>query len=473
ILAAYEAKGWDVDDNVWLGGSGNPFEPSSRAWPTMSEMIRELDRLIPTYKLGREFEEKYRGSLVSRLRGLTSGTLGEIIDVPESIDWLRLLERRAIIELEALQSGEEKALMMALILGAIHEAIRAIHERDPRFRHLTLVEEAHRLLARPEPGERSRAMAIEAFADMLAEVRKYGEGLIIADQIPAKLIPDVIKNTHTKIVHRLFAEDDRRAMAAAMMMNEAQSDFLPNLATGEAILFCGGWHGPAHVQIENRQLPTSERPLDHATIQQLQAEQLWHERHRYYPHLTKLLERWSAPPGQANAHPQAPHHEATDACHSATGFSQFVRTCRQAARHLLVIAHALEANDHADAAPVIQRVQDRLARLREWLTNGQRCFVCPHPQQPARMMAEVMMAYLQDGNPRPRAQAENPPPLIPHPDDAKAQEKFLDALTVFFTAVINHATSWADFKEAVRATQTSDRVVMHYLLRPLIHFESL
>lgn len=83
------------------------------------------------------------------------------------------------------------------------------------------------------------------------------------------------------------------------------------------------------------------------------------------------------------------------------------------------------------------------------------------------------MAYLQDGNPRPRAQAENPPPLIPHPDDAKAQEKFLDALTVFFTAVINHATSWADFKEAVRATQTSDRVVMHYLLRPLIHFESL
>ena len=79
---------------------------------------------------------------------------------------------------------------------------------------------------------------------MLAEVRKYGEGLIIADQIPAKLIPDVIKNTHTKIVHRLFAEDDRRTMGEAMMMDEEQRDFLPKLQVGEAIVFCGGWHGP-------------------------------------------------------------------------------------------------------------------------------------------------------------------------------------------------------------------------------------
>ena len=43
------------------------------------------------------------------------------------------------------------------------------------------------------------------FADLLAEVRAYGEGLVIAEQIPAKLIPDAIKNTAVKIVHRLPA----------------------------------------------------------------------------------------------------------------------------------------------------------------------------------------------------------------------------------------------------------------------------
>ena len=43
------------------------------------------------------------------------------------------------------------------------------------------------------------------FASFLAEIRAYGEGLIIAEQIPAKIIPDAIKNTAVKILHRLPA----------------------------------------------------------------------------------------------------------------------------------------------------------------------------------------------------------------------------------------------------------------------------
>lgn len=125
-------------------------------------MIRQLDRLIPTYGLGKEFAEKYRGSLVSSLRSLTDGTLGQVLDVPQSIDFQALLERRAVIELEELQGGEEKALLMALLLGSLNEAIRARHARDPEFRQLTLIEEAHRLLSRPEPGDKTAAMAVEA-----------------------------------------------------------------------------------------------------------------------------------------------------------------------------------------------------------------------------------------------------------------------------------------------------------------------
>lgn len=99
---------------------------------------------------------------------------------------------------------------------------------------------------------------------MLAEVRKYGAGLIIADQIPASQAdPGRHQNTHTKIVHRLFAEDDRRAMGEAMMMDEAQRNFLPN--RGRAVVFCGGWHGLAHAAIRNDRAQTdnmSRRALD-------------------------------------------------------------------------------------------------------------------------------------------------------------------------------------------------------------------
>ena len=35
--------------------------------------------------------------------------------------------------------------------------------------------------------------AVELFASMLAEIRAYGEGIIVAEQIPAKLVPDVVE----------------------------------------------------------------------------------------------------------------------------------------------------------------------------------------------------------------------------------------------------------------------------------------
>jgi hypothetical protein len=39
---------------------------------------------------------------------------------------------------------------------------------------------------------------------------------IVAEQIASKLVPDVIKNTAVKIVHRLPVKDDRDAVGATM-----------------------------------------------------------------------------------------------------------------------------------------------------------------------------------------------------------------------------------------------------------------
>ena len=67
---------------------------------------------------------------------------------------------------------------------------------SPGLRHLTVIEEAHRLLRRQETGAPAGAAAhaVEMFAGLLAEIRAYGEGLIIAEQIPDRLVQDVIKN---------------------------------------------------------------------------------------------------------------------------------------------------------------------------------------------------------------------------------------------------------------------------------------
>jgi hypothetical protein len=51
------------------------------------------------------------------------------------------------------------------------------------------------------------------------------------------LIPDAIKNTAVKIVHRLPAADDRDAVGATMNLTPAQSAYLVTLAPGEAAVF--------------------------------------------------------------------------------------------------------------------------------------------------------------------------------------------------------------------------------------------
>src|SRR5205823_297745 len=114
--------------------------------------------------------------------------------------------------------------------------------RSKQLRHLTLVEEAHRLLPNvstqkgdPESAGPRRRM-VEQFANMLAEVRAYGEGLAIVEQIPTKIIPDAIKNTATKIAHRVPAADDRDVLAGAMNVTEEQSPAFAALQPGEAII---------------------------------------------------------------------------------------------------------------------------------------------------------------------------------------------------------------------------------------------
>ncbi len=87
------------------------------------------------------------------------------------------------------------------------------------------------------------------FAGLLAEIRAYGEGLIIAEQIPDRLIQDVIKNTAVKITHRLPAADDRDAVGATMNMTQAQNRFLVTLKPGEAAVFTDGMDFPLLAQM--------------------------------------------------------------------------------------------------------------------------------------------------------------------------------------------------------------------------------
>ncbi|MCQ0014746.1 ATP-binding protein [Actinomadura madurae] len=197
-----------------------------------------------------EITDNVRGFIRVRLSSLRLGTTGRFFEGGHPIDFDALLSRNVVLEIEDVGDDRDKAFLMGTVLVRLVEHLRLRQRRDAStgLRHLSVFEEAHRLLRRTEQAG-AAAHAVETFASLLAEIRAYGEGLIVAEQIPSKLVPDVIKNTAVKIVHRLPAKDDRDAVGATMNITEAQSQFLVTLTPGEGAVFTDGMDFPHLVRM--------------------------------------------------------------------------------------------------------------------------------------------------------------------------------------------------------------------------------
>lgn len=188
--------------------------------------------------------------LVTRFRSLKRGTRGKILNVSKSTDYHRLFGRNVIINISRLSGAKDKALVMSLLMQALYEYRESCYQNDAHYRsearknrlmHLTLVEEAHNVLLKPNDNLTSgspQQAAADLFGRMLSEVRGYGQGMIVVDQVPTRLIDDVTKNTNYKIVHRLTAPDDQDVMASCMAFREDQKYIIPALEKGNAII-CG------------------------------------------------------------------------------------------------------------------------------------------------------------------------------------------------------------------------------------------
>lgn len=249
IYECYEDYGWNVATNKNYKFT-NPFENGVYAFPTLSDLMKKIESVVIEQGFDERLKRDYIGSIKARLQSLTVGSKGLMLDTKRSINFNELLNMKVVLELEEIKNVGEKSLVMGFILINLNEAIKANFNKDNTFRHITLVEEAHRLLSKYEYGDSlNKKQGVEVFSDMLAEVRKYGESLIIAEQIPNKLTPEILKNTNTKIVHKIFAKDDKDAIGNTMSLNDEQKEFLSSLDVGRAIVFTQGWDKAIQVQI--------------------------------------------------------------------------------------------------------------------------------------------------------------------------------------------------------------------------------
>lgn len=210
--------------------------------PTLNSMSIGVEKVISGRQYEPRIEQNMKACLNTRIDCLKRGWKGEMLNTVHSTPWQDIFERPVIINLSYVGDDSDKGFFMSLILQLLYEYRTAIAElgrvdfNDNDCKHLTVIEEAHRVMMKCDKPDMPQYKTAMMFSNMLSEIRAYGEGMLLVDQVPTRLIPDAIKNTNTKITHRLVAEDDCKAVAEAMGLNKEQRKIIPKLMVGECVV---------------------------------------------------------------------------------------------------------------------------------------------------------------------------------------------------------------------------------------------
>jgi hypothetical protein len=237
VEKSYEQVGWNLRTSKYI----NTF-------PTFDDLMTILPKVIESSPFSADTSSDYKGALLTRVRSLTTGIYGQIFG--ENIDNEILFDKNVIIDISRIGSSETKALIMGIMVLKLQEfRMSKTTEFNSNLRHITILEEAHNLLRRTsteqtQESSNLQGKSVEMLANAISEMRTYGEGFVIADQSPGLMDMSVIRNTNTKIIHRLPDESDRILVGKAAGLSDVQIEELSRLERGVAAITQSGWLEP-------------------------------------------------------------------------------------------------------------------------------------------------------------------------------------------------------------------------------------
>ena len=226
-------------------------------FPTMQDLKNEVDRYVETMEYDKELKGNIKSAINARIDSLCVGSKGYIFNSNNIPNFDKLFSENTILELESLSDDADKSFSMGLIIIFLNEYIQVRKELENinGLKHILVIEEAHRLLKNTSSENNEnfgnpKGKAVEHFTNMLAEMRSYGEGIIVSEQIPTKLAPDVIKNSSNKIVHRLASKDDQEVIANTIGLKTEEAIYIGNQKTGYALCSKEGLYQPLMIKIK-------------------------------------------------------------------------------------------------------------------------------------------------------------------------------------------------------------------------------
>ena len=243
-------------EQVYRDHGWYPFEVNdgSRSYPSIRELYDKVAKLLDASDYAPEIRSNLKSCLQVRIGSLITREMGNVFDVPASTlspeEWL---QATCVIELESL--GPDAANFLTLLLMTLIRELLRQHPKaaQDRPRHVIFLEEAHNLIgpstvANAENGD-AKVASTKYIVNMLAEVRALREAIVIADQLPTGLAPQITKNTSLKIAHRITAMDDRQLLAATMSADGVQLERMGSFQPGQALCVYENIMKPFEIQI--------------------------------------------------------------------------------------------------------------------------------------------------------------------------------------------------------------------------------
>lgn len=223
-------------------------------FPTLRDLYATVGDVIQTSGMDSASMGDQRAGLLGRLESMVRGPLGAALTGgPQSgIDWNDLLSRPTVIEFRGFTGPTERSLVFALLIAGI-ASYREAHLVPGGLRHVTVLEEAHRVLA---GGGEADNEGVRLLAEAIAELRGSGEGFVVVDQAPTALHPVVRKVTGSVIAHRIVESNEREAIGASLLLGARQSEDLARLLPGEAIVYGAERTASTLARILNHSAPT-------------------------------------------------------------------------------------------------------------------------------------------------------------------------------------------------------------------------
>ncbi len=221
-------------------------ECSDEEVPSLSGLVKTIE----SYPLRSAYDNETKVALLRRLVPLTQGVAGRALGGAGRVSIDDLLGETICIELGNLKDVQTRAIFADVMLKLVYEERVA---RRSGLEHLTVVEEARnvaparRVEEPPSVGER-----------MISELRKFGEGMMFVAQFPSQVASEVVKNSGTKIIHRIDWPDDVSVIGDSVGLSARQKDYLTKLGVGEAVVGVPRIQSPILIEVRAAPLSVQE-----------------------------------------------------------------------------------------------------------------------------------------------------------------------------------------------------------------------